>query len=59
MEGSNITDVIENLTNELPDEYQVFLAWFENNFAVRRNRMGDERRTPLFLRICGPLVNAS
>ena len=39
-----MTEAIENLVGELPDELQVLLDWFENNYVGRRNRRDNGRR---------------
>lgn len=45
----SIGDYVDALDNELPDELQLLLNWFEDTYVGRMNRRATGRRVPLFL----------
>jgi len=44
----DIDNALLSLSENLPDDVQPILDWFEENYVGRMNRRGNERRQPLF-----------
>lgn len=44
----NLDEAIDILAENLPEELQPLLNWFEDNYVGRLNRRGNGRRPPLF-----------